>query len=416
MLAVLTLIAAHNYVDRMAVGLLLQTIKLDLGLSDTQLGLLTGIAFALLYSTMGIPLARWADRRNRIVLIAAAAGIWSAAVALCGLARNFGQLMAARVMVGFGEAGCFPPAHSLIADYYDRRERPKAVSCYMLAAPIGMIIGFWGAGVLNEKFGWRMTFILLGLPGLALSLLAGLTLHDPRSSTELPARHQASDPTLREAWGELVRNASFRNCLIAFSISAFFGTGLLQWKPAFFMRSFGLTTREVGVWFAAIYGLCGLIGTYAGGWAATRFASRNEKRQLEAMVILYALYVFISIAIFLSTSEFVAFGFLALAMLGGASLAGPLFAVIHAVVPPHIRALAIASVFLVANLIGMGLGPLLVGFLSDTLGPAFGEESLRYALLAVCPGYFWAAFHVYRASKTVVGDIAAAQRSAEPRA
>jgi MFS family permease len=411
MLAVLTLIAAHNYVDRMALGLLLQEIKFDLRLSDTQLGLVTGLAFALLYATLGIPLARWADRGNRVVLIAVATGIWSTAVALSGMARSFAQLLIARIAAGCGEAGCLPPAHSLIAHYYSRRERPRALSIYMLAAPIGMIIGFWPAAVLNDQIGWRATFVVLGVPGLLLALLAAPTLKEPRQllaelEQDLPSPPQRS---LIAAWAELMRNRTYRNCLIAFSISMFFGTGLLQWKPAFFIRSFGMSTREVGESFAIVYGACGVVGTFLGGWAATRFAGNQEARQLKSMAILYCVYVILSAALFLAQTKLLAILFLTLAMLGGALLAGPLFAIIHAVVPGEVRALAVASVFLCANLIGMGLGPLFVGFLSDMLRPALGDESLRYALLAVTPGYFWAAWHVYRASGSVAQDVASAQ-------
>jgi MFS family permease len=411
MLAVLTLIAAHNYVDRMALGLLLQEIKFDLRLSDTQLGLVTGLAFALLYATLGIPLARWADRGNRVVLIAVATGIWSTAVALSGMARSFAQLLIARIAAGCGEAGCLPPAHSLIAHYYSRRERPRALSFYMLVEAIGMIYGLWPAAVLNDLIGWRASFVVLGVPGLLLALLAAPTLKEPRQllaelEQDLPSPPQRS---LIAAWAELMRNRTYRNCLIAFSISMFFGTGLLQWKPAFFIRSFGMSTREVGESFAIVYGACGVVGTFLGGWAATRFAGNQEARQLKSMAILYCVYVILSAALFLAQTKLLAILFLTLAMLGGALLAGPLFAIIHAVVPGEVRALAVASVFLCANLIGMGLGPLFVGFLSDMLRPALGDESLRYALLAVTPGYFWAAWHVYRASGSVAQDVASAQ-------
>src|SRR5688500_3715382 len=171
LLAVLLVVLASNYVDRLALGLLLQDIKVDLSLSDTQLGLLSGIAFALFYSVMGIPIARWADCGNRVTIITLTTALWSAAVALCGLAGSFGQLMLIRIGVAVGEAGCIPPAHSLIADYFTRAERPRAVSIYMLGASFAVVIGYFGAGWLNEFYGWRVTFMLLGLPGLVLAAL-----------------------------------------------------------------------------------------------------------------------------------------------------------------------------------------------------------------------------------------------------
>jgi predicted MFS family arabinose efflux permease len=174
LLAVLLVILAFNYVDRLALGLLLQDIKVDLDLSDTQLGLLSGIAFALFYSVMGIPIARWADRGNRVTIITITTGLWSAAVALCGVAGSFLHLLLIRIGVAVGEAGCIPPAHSLIADYFTRAERPRAVARYMLGTPLSFVIGYFLAGWLNELYGWRATFLLLGLPGLGLAALAWL--------------------------------------------------------------------------------------------------------------------------------------------------------------------------------------------------------------------------------------------------
>src|SRR5687767_13558141 len=172
LLGLLTLILLFNCVDRLALGLLLQEIKIDLNLSDTQLGFLSGIAFALFYSIMGIPIARWADRGNRTVIISLTTAVWSLMVALCGAAGSFMQLMLIRIGVAIGEAGCVPPAHSLIADYFSRAERPRAVAIYMLGGPLSVIIGNFLAGWLNEFYGWRMTFAILGLPGLVLAALA----------------------------------------------------------------------------------------------------------------------------------------------------------------------------------------------------------------------------------------------------
>src|SRR5688500_18999239 len=180
LLAVLLVVLASNYVDRLALGLLLQDIKVDLSLSDTQLGLLSGIAFALFYSVMGIPIARWADRGNRVLIISATASLWSVMVALCGFAGSFIQLLLIRIGIAVGEAGCIPPAHSLIADHFSRAERPRAVSIYMLGTPISIIIGYFLAGWLNELYGWRATFVILGLPGVAIAALAWLTLREPR--------------------------------------------------------------------------------------------------------------------------------------------------------------------------------------------------------------------------------------------
>jgi MFS family permease len=422
MVAVLLLIAAHNVVDRTTLGLVLQDIKVDLHLSDTQLGVLTGIAFAMFYSLMGISIARWADRGHRIFIIALATALWSAAVVCSGIAQSFIQLLLIRVGVAVGEAGCLPPSHSLIADYFNRAERPRAVAIYMLGGPLGLLIGYLPAGWLNELYGWRITFMALGAPGVLLAALAWFTLREPRRErssraasilASQPARHLdgltqvTAPPGLWKTCAILWLNPTFRHVLLSISVSGFFSYGILQWLPAFFIRSYGLATGAVGTWFAAISGLGGLIGTYLGGMLASRYAVRNERLQLKAIAIAYVVFVVFSAGVYVAPNQYLAFASLALSMVGGCTMNGPIFATIQLTVPARMRATAVALVNLFANLIGMGLGPLVVGVLSDLFRPWAAEESLRYALLMLCPGYLWAAWHVWRASRTVAEDLIA---------
>lgn len=409
LLGILLTILAFNFVDRLALGLVLQDIKVDLDLSDTQLGFLSGIAFALFYSVMGIPIARWADRGNRITIIWITTLLWSVAVALCGAAMSFVQLALIRVGVAVGEAGCIPPGHSLIADTFNRAQRPRAVAIYMLGGPVSMVIGYFLAGWLNQFYGWRTTFILLGLPGVLLAALARFTLREPRlersSALMTPC---AAEPSLKEVCAVLWRNTTFRHLLLCFSVVYFFGYGIFQWQPAFFVRTYGLETGTLGTWFAGILGLGGILGTYWGGELAARRAANNECLQLRAMAVAYAAFGVLSIFIYFSPNQYCAFAFLALATIGGATANGPLFATIQSLVPQHMRATSIALIYLFANLIGMGLGPLAAGALSDALRPYFGEQSLRYSLLILTPGYGWAAWHLWRARRTVTRDLAAA--------
>jgi MFS family permease len=419
LLGLLLVILAFNYVDRMALGLLMQDIKLDLDLTDTQLGVLTGIAFALFYSLMGIPMARWADRGNRVTVITVTTALWSAAVALCGVAGNFAQLLLIRIGVAVGEAGCVPPAHSLIADTFTRAERPRAVARYMLGMPLSFVIGYLPAGWLNEQYGWRLTFVLLGLPGLVLAVLARFTLREPRerqsvsntTRTDATATATASAPTpapapkLREVLVTLWANLTFRHLLLSLAISQFFGAGILQWKPAFFMRSYGLDTAELGAWFAAIYGIGGVLGTYLGGELAARYAAKNERLQLGTIAMAYCGFGVISAGIYMSPTPHMALALMALATVGFYATIGPLFATIQSLVRERMRAMSIALIYLFANLIGLGFGPLAAGALSDAFLPYAGNESLRYALLALCPGYLWAAWHLFRAGTTVMGDL-----------
>ena len=405
LLTLLMVVLAFNYVDRLALGIVLQDIKADLALSDTQLGFLSGIAFTLFYSVMGIPLARWADRGNRVAIISITTALWSIAVAFCGAAGSFVQLLLIRVGVAVGEAGCIPPAHSLIADNFSRAERPRAVGIYTMGGPLSLVCGFFAAGWLNELYGWRATFIVLGLPGLALAALAWLTLKEPRRVAPPVA---APQPPVRHVLKVLWANVTFRHMLMCYAVSFFFNYGMLQWQPAFFMRSYGLSSGQVGTWFAVSYGFCGLIGNYFGGVLATRYATYDERRQLRVMAVMFAAFGVFSAGVYLAPSAQWAFVSLGFAFLALTATNGPFLAIVQTLVAPRMRAMSVAVIYLFANLIGMGLGPLAAGALSDTLHPRFGHESLRYALLLLCPGFLWCVWHLWRASQTVAGDLAGA--------
>ena len=414
LLVLLVALSVFNFMDRWAFGLVLQNIKTDLRLTDTQLGCLTGIAFALFYSLMGIPIARWADRGNRVVIISLTGALGSVAVALCGTAGSFVQLMLIRMGVGIGEAGGFIPSFSLLADYFNRAERPKALAIYALGAPLSMIVGYSLAGWLNELYGWRVMFILLGLPGLVLALVASFTLREPRrkqppggptSSGLQGAVTAALRPSLKDVWSALFSNATYRHLLIFTSILFFFAYGILQWQPTFFVRSFGFSSSQVGRWFAIAYGVGGL-GTYLGGALASRYAPQDECLQLKAVSVLMIGSALLTAGIYLSPNHYVALGLMALGVVGLSAVNGPVYATLQTLVPEPMRAVSVAVMLLFANLIGMGLGPLAVGVLSDALRPWVGQESLRYSLLALAPGYVWAAWHAWRASKTVSRDLA----------
>jgi MFS family permease len=410
LLGVLLVIYAFTWADRSALGLLLQDIKVDLALSDTQLGFLSGIAFALFYSIMGIPIARYADRGNRVAVIATTMLVCSAMVTLCGMAGSFAQLLLIRVGVGIGEAGCIPPAHSLIADYFARAERARAAARYMLGGALSVVIGYFVTGWLNELYGWRATFMLLGLPGLVLAPLAWFTLKEPRrakraESSTMIAASSVLAPGFREVWATLWAKRSFRHLLLSYAVMAFFAQGIAKWQPAFFMRSHGLETGELGTWFAVIYGAATALGIYVGGEWASRRAAHDERLQLKVIAVVKCSLGVIGFFVYFSPNPYLAFGLMALVAVVGATAFGPLLATIQTLVPERMRATSIALIYLFANLIGMGLGPLATGFLSDMFRPWAGDESLRYALLALCPGYLWVAWHTWEASRTVTRDL-----------
>jgi len=416
LLAVLTVILAFNFVDRIALGLVLEDIKVDLSLTDTQLGLLSGIAFALFYSCLGIPIAYWADRGNRVAIIVLTTALWSAAVAVCGIATTFVQLMLIRIIVGIGEAGCVPPANSLIAEFFTRTERPRAVSVYMQGMSGSVLIGYLLVGWLNEFYGWRMTFLMIGLPGLALTVVAGLTLREPRMSKTCVAPSPPPIPSLKEVFVTLYTIATFRHLLYGYSVLLFFSYGSLQWTPTFFVRAFGLNSAILGSWFAVAYGIGSILGTYLGGEWAARRAAQNECLQLKVMAVAIAISAIFSTFVYLpamTPNYYSAFGWLGLCTITGGVINGPMFAMIQTLAPAPMRAMAIALVFLCANLIGLGLGPWATGALSDAFRGWAGEDSLRFALLFLSPGIFWVSWHLWQASKTVTRDLKMGPQRAE---
>lgn len=407
LLSLLTVIVAFNYTDRFALGIVLQDIKADLGLSDTELGFLSGIAFALCYSVMGIPIARWADRGNRVAIISLATSVWSAAVAVCSLARGFLSLMLIRVLVGVGESGCVPPSLSLLADVYDRSERARAVSVYMQGISASLILGYLASGWLNQFYGWRAMFVVIGLPGILLAALARFTLKEPRHAPGAVSSGSET-PALLDVARTVGRSKTFRHLLYANAVMWFISYGTMQWTPAFFIRAFDLKTGELGTWFAALYGVGGVLGTYLGGEWATRRAANAEALQLKAMALVIAFSGLLNAFAYmhvLAPMPSLAFTWLGASYLLGALTNGPLFAIIQTLVPSRMRSMATALVYLFANLIGIGLGPWVAGALSDTLAPWLGVDSLRYALILLSPGVIWGAIHLWAASKTIDAEI-----------
>lgn len=415
LLLILLLVGAFNYVDRTALALVLQSIKLDLHLSDAELGFLTGMAFAFFYSIMGIPIGRWADRGNRITIISLTTATWSVMVALTGRATSFAQLLLIRSGVAVGEAGCMPTANSLLPDYFSRAERPRAMAIYLMGGSLSLLIGYFVAGWLNQLFGWRLMFLLLSLPGVLLAALVRFTLREPRLEQAAPAPDHSSagdpvpaQPSVVQVLRTLCTNACFRHVLLAFAVGSFFAYGIGTWLPTFFIRSYGFKTGDLGTWFTLVYGLPGIAGVYLGGEWASRWAANRERLQLLVMAIGLVGCGLLQAAVYLTHHVDFAFALIAVATLANSATAAPLTGMLQTMVPPRVRGLSIAIVYLFANLIGMGLGPLATGALSDALHPHFGVDSLRYALLMLTPCAAWGAWHIWRASRTVNRAVEAA--------
>jgi predicted MFS family arabinose efflux permease len=396
---ILLIVYIFNFIDRQIVNILAEPIARDLGLSDTQIGLMTGLAFALFYTVLGIPIARFADRSStsRPAVIAVSLAIWSGMTALCGLAQNFSQLLLARIGVGVGEAGCTPPAHSLISDIVPPEKRSSALAFYSLGIPIGTLIGMVIGGILADFVGWREAFLIVGLPGVALALVVWFVLKDPRRSDAqmiLRNQNQPAALPLMDALRVVMSSRAFVLLLFAGSEASFLSYGKTTWTTIFFQRTHDLTPGEVGLWFGIVGGVGGIVGTVLGGYLADRFGAKNRRHVLSAPAIGMALAVPLALLAYNSPSWPMALVLLFLPTMFNSFYYGPTYSAAQGLVPIRARAIAAATLLFFQNLIGLGLGPLFFGMLSDLLQPAYGTESVRYVLygaafLGLVPAYFF---------------------------
>ena len=407
-LGVLVLVFTSSHVDRQIMGILLEPIKQELDASDTQMGFLVGITFAIFYATLGVPIAMLADRFNRRDIIAWAIAIWSAMTALCGYAQNFTQLALARIGVGVGEAGSNPPSHSMISDMFPVQERATAMAIFASGINLGLLIAYLGGGWMSEHWGWRATFLAVGLPGLLIAGLVRLTLIEPpRGGADVVARPRTGEhaPALSTVARKMIQTPSVRHVVAGASLAVFVGYGMVLWLPAFFVRSHGLSQSEVGITLALLSGVIGGIGTLASGRLADLLARRDLRWTPWIVAIAKVITVPFSIWFF-ATEDFrqALLIYLVPAFFSGFYL-GPGFAMVQSLMPLRMRAVAAAISLFVGNLVGLGLGPQGVGLLSDLLAPRFGIESLRYALMAFACLNLWAALHYWLASRSLVEDL-----------
>ena len=387
----LVLVYTFNFIDRQIVGILAVPIKADLGLTDTQLGLMGGLAFALFYSLLGIPIALLADRGNRTRIIGIALVVWSLMTAACGLAQNFWQLFLARLGVGVGEAGGVAPSYSLVADYFPPNQRARALGVYSFGVPIGSALGILLGGVIASFVDWRTAFVAVGLAGVLLAPVFRLVVREPARGRFDAARQGAPHANLGAVLRVLFARPSFWCLAFGASCASMMGYGIYFWLPSFLVRSYGLSLLDASLYFGAILLAGGIAGIWIGGLLADRFGASRRR-----------LYALIPAAAFLATVPFYAAAvtshslaaafalFLAPTALGLLWL-GPVTSAIQHVVPPNMRATASAVFLFVNNLIGLGVGTVALGALSDVLAVRFGADSLRYAILAGTAFYVVAA-------------------------
>ena len=407
-LGVLVVVYTFNFIDRQILSILIEPIKLDLGISDFGMGLLSGTAFAIFYATLGMPLALVADRWNRRNLIGLSLAVWSGMTALSGFAMNFWQLAVARIGVGIGEAGCSPSAHSMLADLYPAKERATALSIYALGIPIGIMFGMFAGGAIADAFGWRMAFFVVGVPGLLLSVVVFLTVKEPPRgyADGLQTDSSEKNPTILEVARYLVTRRSFVHLATGGGLTAFVGYGLITWAPTFFVRSYDMSLTEAGFWLGLVLGIPGGLGIVAGGWLSDRFGAKDTRWYLWVVTVALLVAVPCSAAAFLVDVWWLSLLLLSFPIMLGNFYQGTTFAQVQGLAPVRMRAVAAAVLLFVLNFIGFVFGPPAVGLLSDAFVETFKGDALRYSLFVWGFVNLWAAFHYWRAGYYLADDLA----------
>jgi predicted MFS family arabinose efflux permease len=395
----LTLVNIFNYMDRMLLAVIVQPIKLDLHLSDTQIGLLSGFAFVAMYAAVSVPLAQLSDRTGRRRMLAAAIAIWSVLTAACGTAHSFTHLVLARLGVGVGEAAYMPSSHALLAEIYPQGRRALPIAIVTAGAAIGIAVGLSVGGIIAARFGWRVAFVVLGIPGLLLAAVVFLTLPEPQrrsvSGRRLP---------LRSTLHLLFRIRTYRWITLAHPFYQFSTAGVLTWLPAFFMRSHGMTVARAGLFFGITYGMGVAVGCCFGAYLLQTITHRAVGRSLRlaGLLILLAFPFYVAALLISAMWSSLTFMMIFAALMGSAG--GPIIAGQQGVVGNTMRAVASAASLFIASYLGGGLGPLLVGIGSERLSPLLGAQALRFSLLVASVAIIGAGWCLILASRRFSAD------------
>ncbi|SEC13578.1 spinster family MFS transporter [Bradyrhizobium erythrophlei] len=404
-LGLLTIIYALNFLDRTIFNVLIEPIKKEFALSDTTMGLLAGFGFVLFYSLLGIPIARMADRLNRRNIVAAAFAFWSAMTYLCGLASSVATLALARVGVGIGESAGTPASQSMIADLFDKNERPRALGIYAIGTYLGVFLGYFIGGYVNQHYGWRMAFFTAGLPGIALAGVLWLTISEPkRGAMAETFKAEPIGPTL----GFLISQPSFVIVLVGFCLTTYTNYATAVWIPPFLARIHHLTSAEIGTYAGTFKGLAGMAGTLIGGLVVAQIGRRDDRWKLWAPAIMSGLAGPVFALCMLTQSFTLMVATLALTSFMVGFHLGPIFAIAQTVAKPSMRALASAIVLLTATCFGQGVGPLAVGMINDALKGAYGTDAVRYSLLSAAVTTTLGALLFVLAARWIRADIARA--------
>ncbi len=398
-LAMLLLVYTFNFVDRQILGILASAIKTDLQLSDKQLGLLGGLAFALLYSTLAIPLAWLADRTSRTWVITLSLAVWSLFTGMCGFALNFGQLFAARIGVGVGEAGGIAPSYAVIADMFPPRARALALSVYSLGIPLGSAAGVLLGGYIAAKVDWRTAFLVVGVAGVLLAPIFRLVVREPVREAPVAGRAPVG-----HVFAILAAKPSFWLLALGAASSSMLGYGLAFWLPSLLKRSFHLDLVETAQFYGAVLLLGGVPGILLGGYVGDRFGGRDRAIYARAPAMAFFVAVPLFAAGIMSGSTVAAFLFMLIPQALVYLWLAPVVTAVQHLVPAHMRATASASFLLINNLIGLGAGSFALGAVSDGLTAKYGDEALRYAMLGGLSLYLLAGVLMWLASKPLRAD------------
>jgi predicted MFS family arabinose efflux permease len=404
-LFIMTLIYVVNYLDRQILAILMPQIQAEFGLTYSQVGDLIGPAFAVVYAVLGVPLAVIADRANRRNIIAVSLAVFSVMTVLSSYARGFWTMALARFGTGVGEAGTGPSINSVIADLYAPTERAAALSFYTAGLNIGLLIAFFGGGWISEHYGWRVAIMVAGVPGLLLAVLLLLTVTEPKRGLveSLPDTDPPSFLTVvRYLWSQ----RSFRWMSIGTSFSSFGGYAGIAFIPTFLKVSHHMTPAAIGATLALLTGVGGAIGTYFAGVLADRYGARDVRWNMYIPIIATFIVIPFAPVFYLSPSTSVALASAIIPVMMGAAYVGPAYAMAQGLVPLRMRARSVAILLLILNIIGLGLGPPLVGLVADLLKPALGADALRYAMLTTILTGLTGAFCYWRATATLKADLA----------
>jgi len=404
-LFMVTLVYVVNYLDRQILAILLPLIKAEFGVSDSALGLLAGPAFAVIYATLGIPLAFLADRINRRNIIAGSMALFSLMTVVCNFASSFTHLLLARFGTGIGEAGTGPSINSIIADLYPPKQRATALSIYSAGLNVGLLLAFFGGGWIAQHYGWRTAFLVSGLPGLVLVVLFLVTVEEPKRGHSDGLADVADQPGLLTTAQFLWSQRSFRFIALGTSLSSFGGYAAIAFVPSFLARSHGLSPAQIGFLLAVTTGVFGFIGTAFSGVIADRVGKVDLGRTMLVPVVATLIGTPFAPVFYLSSSLTWTIVALCIPSLLGAAYLGPAYAATQGLVPLRMRATAAAILLFVLNMIGLGLGPQTVGILSDLLHPSLGSDSLRWALLSTVVTGLAGAFCYWQASRTLQKDM-----------